>query len=176
VIEWLRWIGPSLVPALLLLAVVYFSDRNREPLWLVLLTFALGGAGKAATFWAEGRASAWTGLEMNALVAGNADALMFIFGFAAPLREASKVAAMWPAFRSKHFDEPLDGLVYAASAALGFATIENAITLRDHPLGWIWIARTAVALPAHVFFACAWGYALGRAKRIKRPGPIFPLS
>ena len=33
--EWLRWIGPSLVPALLLLAVVYFSDRNREPLWLV---------------------------------------------------------------------------------------------------------------------------------------------
>ena len=34
-------------------------------------------------------------------------------------------------------------------------------------------ARTAVALPAHVFFACAWGYALGRAKRIKRPGPIF---
>jgi RsiW-degrading membrane proteinase PrsW (M82 family) len=176
VIEWLRWIGPSLVPALLLLAVVYFSDRNREPLWLVLLTFALGGAGKAATFWAEGRASAWTGLELNALVAGNADALMFIFGFAAPLREASKVAAMWPAFRSKHFDEPIDGLVYAASAALGFATIENAITLRDHPIGWIWIARTAVALPAHVFFACAWGYALGRAKRIKRPGPIFPAS
>ena len=174
--EWLRWIVPSLVPALLLLAVVYFSDRNREPLWLVLLTFVLGGAGKAATFWAEGRASAWTGLELNALVAGNADALMFIFGFAAPLREAAKVAATWPAFRSKHFDEPIDGLVYAASAALGFATIENALTLRDHPLGWIWIARTAVALPAHVFFACAWGYALGRAKRVKRPGPIFPLA
>jgi hypothetical protein len=25
-----------------------------------------------------------------------------------------------------------------------------------------------------VFFACTWGYALGRAKRIKRPGAIFP--
>ena len=34
------------------------------------------------------------------------------------LREAAKVADTWPAFRSKHFDEPLDGLVYAASAAL----------------------------------------------------------
>lgn len=173
---WVRWIGPSLLPALLLLAVVYFSDRRREPLWLVLLTFALGGAGKAATFWAEGRASAWTGLELNAQIAGNADALLFIFGFAAPIREAVKVAAMWPAFRSKHFDEPLDGLVYASSAALGFATIENALTLREHPFGWIWIARTAIALPAHVFFACAWGYALGRAKRVKRPGPIFPAS
>jgi RsiW-degrading membrane proteinase PrsW (M82 family) len=165
-----------LVPALLLLAVVYFSDRRREPIWLVLLTFVLGGAGKAATFWAESRASTWTGLELNALAAGNTDALMFIFGFAAPLREAAKVAATWPAFRSKWFDEPLDGLVYASSAALGFATIENALTLREHPFGWVWIARTAVALPAHVFFACAWGYALGRAKRVKRPGPIFPAA
>jgi len=176
IVEWLRWIGPSLVPALLLLAVVYFSDRNREPVWLVLITFVLGGLGKGATFWAESRASAWTGLELESHIAGNADALLFIFGFAAPLREAAKVAATWPAFRSKWFDEPVDGLVYAASAALGFATIENAVLLRDHPFGWIWIARTAVALPAHVFFACAWGYALGRAKRIKRPGPIFPAA
>lgn len=175
-LAWVRWIGPSLVPALLLLAVVYFSDRRREPLPLVLLTFVLGGLGKAATHWAEGRASAWTGLEIDSHVAGSADALLFIFAFAAPIREASKVAAMWPAFRSKHFDEPLDGLVYASSAALGFATIENALMLREHPFGWIWIARTAVALPAHVFFACAWGYALGRAKRIKRPGPIFPAA
>jgi len=83
---------------------------------------------------------------MSAQVAAT-PARCFLFGFAAPMREASKVAAMWPAFRSKHFDEPVDGLVYASSAALGFACIENAITLRGHPLGWIWVARTAVALP-----------------------------
>jgi RsiW-degrading membrane proteinase PrsW (M82 family) len=176
VVTWVRWIGPSLVPALLLLAVVYFSDRRREPLPLVLLTFVLGGAAKLVTGWAEARAMAWTGLDLEAQVAGNAGALLFLFGFAAPVREASKVAAMWPAFRSKYFDEPLDGLVYASASALGFAMIENAITLREHPLGWIWLARTAVALPAHVFFACAWGYALGRAKRIKRPGAIFPMA
>lgn len=175
-LAWLRWIGPSLVPALLLLAVVYLSDRRREPLPLVLLVFVLGGAAKGGTAWAEARASAWTGLDMQAQLAGNAGSLLFLFGFAAPVREASKVAAMWPAFRSKYFDEPIDGLVYASAAALGFATIENALTLRDHPLGWIWIARTAVALPAHVFFACAWGYALGRAKRIKRPRAIFPAT
>lgn len=175
-LTWLRWIGPSLLPALLVLAVVYFSDRRREPLPLVLLVFFLGGVGKGVTYYAELRASAWTGLDMNAQVAGNTGALLFLFGFAAPTREASKVAAMWPAFRSKHFDEPVDGLVYASAAALGFACIENAITLRDHPLGWIWIARTAVALPAHVFFACMWGYALGRVKTIKRPGPLFPAT
>jgi RsiW-degrading membrane proteinase PrsW (M82 family) len=174
VLAWLRWIGPSLVPALLVLAVVYFSDRRREPLPLVLLVFVLGGVGKGVTFYAEARAAAWTSLDMSSQVAGNTGSMLFLFGFAAPLREAAKVCAMWPAFRSRYFDEPIDGLVYASAAALGFACIENAITLRDHPIGWIWIARTAVALPAHVFFACAWGYALGRAKRVKRPGPIFP--
>lgn len=175
-LSWIRWIAPSLVPALLVLAVVYFSDRRREPLPLVLLVFALGGVGKGVTYYAELRASAWTNLDMSAQVAGNTGSLLFLFGFAAPMREASKVAAMWPAFRSKHFDEPVDGLVYASAAALGFACIENAITLRGHPIGWIWIARTAVALPAHVFFACMWGYALGRVKTIKRPGPLFPVA
>jgi hypothetical protein len=102
--------------------------------------------------------------------------MLFAFAFSAPIREASKVAATWAAFRSKYFDEPIDGLVYASAAALGFATIENALTLRQHAIGWIWLARTGIALPAHVFFACAWGYALGRAKRIKRPGAIFPAS
>ena len=175
-LAWVRFLGPSLVPALLVLAVVYFSDRRREPLPLVLLVFVLGGAGKGVSHYAEARASAWTGLDMQAQVAGNSGALLFLFGFAAPMREASKVAAMWPAFRSKYFDEPVDGLVYAAAAALGFACVENALTLRDHPLGWIWIARTAVALPAHVFFACMWGYALGRVKTIKRPGALFPVA
>jgi RsiW-degrading membrane proteinase PrsW (M82 family) len=164
------------LPALLVLAVVYFSDRRRDPLPLVLLVFVLGGLGKGVTHVAELRASAWTGLDLPAQVAGNNGALLFLFGFAAPMREASKVAAMWPAFRSKHFDEPVDGLVYASAAALGFACVENAITLRDHPIGWIWLARTAVALPAHVFFACMWGYALGRVKTIKRPGPLFPMA
>lgn len=175
-ISLIRWIGPSLVPALALLAVIYFSDRKREPLWLVLLTFVLGGVGKGLTSFAEMKAAGWTGLDLNAQISGGTGSMLFLFGFAAPVREASKVAAMWPAFRSKHFDEPIDGLVYASAAALGFATIENAITLREHTFGWIWVARTAVALPAHVFFACAWGYALGRAKRVKRPGAIFPLA
>jgi RsiW-degrading membrane proteinase PrsW (M82 family) len=176
VLSSLRWIGPSLIPALVFLGVIYFTDRRREPLWLVLLVFALGGVGKGATWWIEHRAAAWTGLDMSARVAGAAGSMVFLFGLAAPIREAAKVCAMWPAFRSKHFDEPMDGLVYSSAAALGFAMVECALMLHRHPFGWIWIVRTLVALPAHVFFACAWGYALGRAKRNKQPGPIFPIS
>jgi RsiW-degrading membrane proteinase PrsW (M82 family) len=176
VLASIRWIGPSLVPALLALGVVYFSDRRREPWPLVLLVFVLGAAGKLGTMTLEARAAGWTGLDPGAQLNGGAGSMLFLFGFAAPLREASKVAAMWPAFRSKYFDEPIDGLVYASAAALGFAMLENAFTLRGHPVGWIWVARSAVALPAHVFFASSWGYALGRAKRSKRPGAIFPFT
>ena len=171
-----RWIGPSLLTALLLLAVVYFSDRRREPLRVVLFTFALGIAAKLATGWIEHKATVWTGLDLRVHDAGHAGALVFVFGFVAPVREAAKVAAMWPAFRSRHFDEPVDGVVYASCAALGFAAAENALTLRASPVGWIWIARPMVELPAHVFFACTWGYALGRVKAVKRPGPIFPAA
>jgi RsiW-degrading membrane proteinase PrsW (M82 family) len=158
------------------LLVIYYSDRRREPLWLVLIVFALGGAGKASTALLEQRAAAWIDLDLSAQSAGSAGSILFLFGFVAPIRELSKVAAMWPAFRSKYFDEPLDGIVYSSSAALGFAMVENALTLRGHPLGGIWLARAAIALPAHVFFACSWGYALGRVKRSKKPGPIFPLA
>jgi RsiW-degrading membrane proteinase PrsW (M82 family) len=173
---WVRYLGPSLVPALLLLFLVYLTDRRREPLPVVLGTFALGAVAKAVTMLFEGRAAAWTGLDLDVAGPSGTGSLVFLFGFSAPVAQASKVAAMWPAYRSKWFDEPVDGLVYAAAAALGFAAVESAVVLHAHPVGLIWILRTLVALPAHVFFACAWGYALGRSKRSKKPGAMFPVS
>ena len=172
----LRWLLPALVPALLLLVVVFFSDRRREPWPLVAATFALGTLFAFAAFFLQDKAAAWTGLDLRAQHAGNQGALLFVFAFVAPVREAAKVAAMWPAFRSRWFDEPLDGVVYSAAAALGFAAFENARMLQAHPTGGIWFARAALALPAHVFFAAAWGYALGRVKRAKKPGPLFPAA
>jgi hypothetical protein len=99
---------------------------------------------------------------------------VFLFFVVAPVQEAGKVAAAWPAFLSKHFDEPYDGVVYAASSALGFSAVENGFVLHAHPTGGIWLARALLALPAHVFFACFWGYALGRAKQSKARLPVFP--
>jgi RsiW-degrading membrane proteinase PrsW (M82 family) len=172
----LWWLLPAVVPALLLLAVVHFSDSRREPVPLVLTTFFLGGAFGGGAFYLQYLATKWTGLDLKTHVSGNAGALVFIFAFVAPIQEASKTAAMWPAFRSKYFDEPYDGVVYASAAALGFAVTENARMLMTHPHAAVWLFRAALALPANVFFANAWGYALGRAKRQKTPGAIFPAA
>lgn len=171
-----RWLVPSVLPALVFVVIVYRSDVRREPPWLVALTFAFGVLAHFGAHAIEVRAGDWTGLDLRTSVAGNAGAIVFLFAVAAPVREALKVAASWFAFRTRHFDEPYDGLVYSTAAAAGFACSENVMLLRAHPEGWVWIARSLLALPAHLFFAAAWGYALGLARRLARPGRLFPVA
>jgi len=176
VLETLRWLLLAILPAVLFAALVHRTDENREPAWLVVLTFALGSIAGLVVQLITARAASLTGLDMRVSAAGEGGALVFLFLVVAPTQEAGKVAAAWPAFLSRHFDEPYDGVVYSASAALGFAAVENAFVLHAHPAGAIWIARALLALPAHVFFACLWGYALGRAKHAKDRLPLFPVA
>jgi RsiW-degrading membrane proteinase PrsW (M82 family) len=162
------------VPAALFALLVYRSDKNREPPALLFFTFALASALAAGALFLEYRAADLTGLDARASAAGRAGSLAFLFFFVAPMREALEVAAVWPAFRSRHFDEPYDGVVYSSVAALAFAAVENGVMLYRHPVGAVWLARAVLSFPAHVFLATMWGYALGRAKEDKRPGAIFP--
>ncbi len=172
-VEALRWLLPAIVPAVLVAWLVYRSDKEREPPRVVVGTFVLAALFGAGALFLERKAATFTGLDARVSAAGSAGSLVFLFLVVAPMREALKVAAVWPAFRSKHFDEPYDGVVYASVASLGFACVENALVLHDHPTGAVWLARAALALPAHVFFAVTWGYALGRSKQVKRPGSLF---
>ncbi len=172
----LRWVLPAILPALCFALLVRRTDPRREPRWLVTVTFVLGAVAAAGALLVTERAAARTGLDVRVSAAGETGALVFLFFVVAPIQEAAKVAAAWPAFLSKHLDEAYDGVVYAAASALGFAAVENALLLRSEPAGAIWVARAVLALPAHVFFACLWGYALARAKQSKRRLPIFPAA
>ncbi len=174
----LRWLFASFLPAVLTAYLVWRTDQRREPWFPSVGTFALGVLVGVPAYFIQYKAAAWTGLDVSNSVAGNAGSLVFQFGLVSPMREAAKVAASWPAFRSRHFDEPYDGLVYAALASMGFAVCDGAWHLWRHAGGGtgIWIVRVLLALPAHLFFASLWGYALGRAKQVKRPGRLFPVT
>lgn len=70
-------------------------------------------------------------------------------------------------FRTHVFDEPVDGIVYAAAAGLGFATLENILYILS-ALGesfllalQIAVVRGILSVPAHVLFSVMWGFALG---------------
>jgi hypothetical protein len=120
------------------------------------------------------RAARLLGLDLRALAMGQSGMAIFVFFVVAPLQEAAKVAAVWPALKLKRFDQPFDGVAHAASSALGFAAIESSLVLRAYPSSGVWIARELLALPAHVFCSCLWGYALGLAKRRRPRAVSFP--
>lgn len=173
-IATLRWLLPAIVPLGFFAALLWRTDPRREPRPLVIGTFALGVLTAALALEVTSRVEAWTGLDVRVAAVGQGSALSFIFLVVAPVQEVAKVAAAWPAFVSKHIDEPYDGVVHAAAASLAYAAVEIGWVLHANGTGGLWIARALLSLPAHVFFACLWGYALGRAKRSRRGPSIFP--
>ena len=62
--------------------------------------------------------------------------------------------------KNPHFDEYLDGIVYAVCIGLGFAAIENVGYVLDAGEAWMATAvmRALLAVPAHFFFAVLMGY------------------
>lgn len=79
------------------------------------------------------------------------------------------LAVWWIAFRHKAFNAPIDGIVYAAAAALGFAFAENIeynllimLSYKDEASGAL-LMRSFMPL-LHVLFASIWGYGLGYYK------------
>jgi protease PrsW len=68
------------------------------------------------------------------------------------------------------FDEPMDGIIYAVAAALGFATLENVLYVATSALTSVPLAlgvaavRAFLSVPAHALISLSWGAALGWAK------------
>ncbi len=77
-------------------------------------------------------------------------------------------------YHSKDFDEPLDGIIYACSIALGFATIENVFyvfsALQYNNVFEVASLRAFLSIPGHFLFSALWGYAAGTVKFKLRHG------
>jgi RsiW-degrading membrane proteinase PrsW (M82 family) len=172
---WAALVLP-MIPGVIWLWIFYRTDwYEPEPKRLVAGTFALGVIAILPAFGAERlvglfypflehieRANAEGTVAWGPLVIG----CFLVIG---PFEELAKFAAVrWFVFRNREFDEPLDGIIYAAAAALGFASLENVLYVFDFKSGAIqWSTlgvRSLLALPGHVIFSTTWGYALGRSK------------
>lgn len=128
-------------------------DRHPEPLWLLARTFGWGMFAwlVAAAFEAS------LGRILNSPLPL---ALLLVALLTAVIEEGSKFLASTTAITEVAFDEPMDGLVYAVTAALGFALMENiTYTLGFGGRAGTWHA--VVATLAHALFSAPQGYALG---------------
>ena len=144
----------ALAPALFILLYIYRRDRYEpEPLHLVAWVFFLGALSVIPAALAE--LPFPEGIVSSAVVAP-------------VVEESVKFLVVFLAvYRHPEFDEPMDGIVYAAAAGLGFASIENILYVAEGGVA-VGIVRAIASVPGHVVFSCIWGFALGRAKF--RPG------
>ena len=84
--------------------------------------------------------------------------------------ELAKLAAFWTgAFMSRELDEPLDGIIYAIAAALGFASVENVVYLIRFEDASVILMRGFTATPGHAAFSGALGFFFGLARFSEGP-------
>jgi RsiW-degrading membrane proteinase PrsW (M82 family) len=142
----------------------YFYSRSiykRPPLRLIATTFLLGSAATLIAFPLN-----LLGQLLFLNLFGNSvwTRVLVLFLVVGPVEELCKLLAVAVyAYRRHEFDEPLDGVIYSAAAALGFAAIENVIYLsQNNPL--LVLLRGPLSNPGHALFSSFWGLSLSRAK------------
>ncbi len=152
----------SLLPCLLWLWYFYTrSIYKRDPLPLILWTFALGGVATLIALPLN-----LIGQSLVMAVAGQSQFahLLVIFLVVAPVEELCKLLAVYVyAWRHQEFDEPLDGVIYSAAAALGFAAVENLIYLSRNDASLV-LLRGPLSNPGHALFSALWGLSLSRVR------------
>ncbi|OPL19487.1 MAG: hypothetical protein AVO35_10750 [Candidatus Aegiribacteria sp. MLS_C] len=153
----------SILPALLWMILFYRSDRYApEPRKLVARTFLVGAIVAAAMVFSL--------KELPFKLA-----LIYSSVLIAPVSEetAKFLCVRWTVYDNPEFNEPIDGMVYATAAALGFASVENVLYVLN-----VWVAggkeagvmvlagRSVLSVPAHALFSSLWGLALGWHRRL----------
>ncbi len=155
-------IAVVLVPTFGIGWYIYRSDKyDKEPGWLLLLSFAWGALSVLPIYFIEGFLETSQGLSPED---GFGELAALSFGVIAFPEEFFKyIFLVLVIYSQKAFNEPLDGMVYAFFVALGFASAENIVYAYNHGIE-ITAFRMATALPAHIIFAGLMGFFLGRAK------------
>lgn len=160
----------ALVPAAVWIAFFYRRDRREpEPKHMVLQVFLLGGLLAAAVgiplVESVFNVSSWLTRSTMAHILG----AILVVGFT---QEFLKYAAVrFSVFGSNEFDEPIDGIIYATAAGLGYAAVLNIAFVVDSggvDLG-AGVLRITVTSLAHASFAGVVGYFLGTQKFSQRP-------
>jgi RsiW-degrading membrane proteinase PrsW (M82 family) len=162
----------ALIPLAVVLAAVAWVDRwEPEPRLALVFSFLWGAAAAASMALLVG-----LGVEVAAYLAtGSGPGAFFSAAIQAPIvEETAKGLGILIVFYAarRHFDGPLDGMVYAAVIAAGFAFTENILYFAQalwdggfSGLSVTFVLRAVLSPFAHVMFTTMTGLALGFAAR-----------
>ncbi len=165
-------------PAVFWLGYFYYKDRfNPEPLLHLIVSYLLGILSGLLCLGFYGfLAGAGVAVDSSVLVA-RVPPLEFLSHSVILVGLLEEIFKFLPfgfiLVRLKAFNEPIDGIVYAAAVAIGFASFEN---LGYLPLmhGFEFFGRAVASPLTHTAFASIWGYAIGKAHLSRKP--ILPAA
>ena len=166
----------ALVPLTTVLAGVMWLDRwEPEPKAMLLLALLWGGGVAAlSSYYINSAMIQWIFEQTQ----DGQGATMLGATIVAPVvEETSKGLGVLLIFllRRHHFDGPVDGVVYAATVAAGFAFTENILYFsQSADFVWVVFVMRGIASPfAHVLFTSVTGIALGMASRSRRSTAVL---
>ncbi|MBD2861340.1 glutamic-type intramembrane protease PrsW [Paenibacillus oceani] len=155
--EWLAVITAAVAPGIALLVYFYLKDLyHSEPIHMVVRVFLYGVLLVFPTM-----------VIQRAIVLGiGENSFIFAFGITGFVEEFVKWFIVYYAiYKHTVFDEPYDGIVYAVSVSLGFATLENVIYALLNPFSFSTLLfRAFLPVSGHALFAVVMGYYIGKAK------------
>ena len=152
----------AITPAIAIIFGIYLSDRyDREPLILLILTFLMGALAVVPIIIVEEFL-----LRIN-IFTGVLGAFYTAFIVAGLTEEYFKrLVVLKIPYKTKYFNEKLDGIVYGVFSAMGFATVENIVYVvyryANNP--HVGLYRGIFSVPAHGIFGLTMGYYLSLAK------------
>ncbi|MEW9699021.1 glutamic-type intramembrane protease PrsW [Paenibacillus sp. SI8] len=147
----------AVAPGLSLLAYFYLKDRyETEPIHLVIRMFLFGVLLVYPTMVLQHS-------FIEEIGEGTFTSAFFLSG---GIEEFLKWFVLYHLiYRHASFDEPYDGIVYAVSVSLGYATLENIIYafLNASSFSALMI-RALLPVSGHALFGVMMGYYMGKAK------------
>ncbi len=159
----------AVLPDVVLFAMIQRQDKiEKEPAGLLLRLF-IGGALTTASAMLLG----WLGGEVvGEFVETDTLAYLVIDNFllTALVEEGGKYFVMKRAtWRHPAFNYTFDAVVYAVTASLGFAVVENILYVMDSDIVTA-LMRAVLSVPGHAFDGVFMGYYYGRAKAAQAAG------
>ena len=134
------------------------DTADKEPISLLATTFALGVVAILPAAWLE--------MPFRDILISPGSSLARLVALIATvglIEEASKLAALYPAYRSSAWNEPVDGIIYGSTAGLGFAAAENLLYAVTFGVGVLPL-RAVIASLAHASFSGLVGFYLAQVK------------
>ena len=151
----------AVFPVFLLSIYIYHKDKfEKEPFGMLVKVFLFGCLSTIPAVLLEAFLMSFSNVFGNGIVLGSAYHGFVVAGFSEELCKLLLLTfAVW---RSRHFNEYFDGIVYAVYVSLGFACVENIMYIFQNDtmveILYTGITRAVLSVPAHFLFGVAMGY------------------